>query len=59
HYEMREVNDVLFIDTNPVPVKAALHLMGKIENEVRTPLVTLSSSHLESVKEVLNKHGLY
>ncbi len=59
HYEMREVNDVLFIDTNPVPVKAALHLMGKIENEVRTPLVTLSSSHLESVKEVLSKHGLY
>ena len=59
HYEMREVNDVLFIDTNPVPVKAALHLMGKIENEVRTPLVTLSRSHLESVKEVLNKHGLY
>ena len=59
HYEMREVNDVLFVDTNPVPVKAALHLMGKIENEVRTPLVTLSSSHLESVKEVLNKHGLY
>ena len=59
HYEMREINDVLFIDTNPVPVKAALHLMGKIEKEVRAPLVTLSSSHLESVKEVLNKHGLY
>ncbi|MDP7557332.1 MAG: 4-hydroxy-tetrahydrodipicolinate synthase [Nitrospinaceae bacterium] len=58
HYEMREINDVLFIDTNPVPVKAALHLMGKIEKEVRTPLVTLSSSHLESVKEVLKKHGL-
>jgi len=58
HYEMREINDVLFIDTNPVPVKAALHLMGKIEKEVRAPLVTLSSSHLESVKEVLKKHGL-
>jgi len=58
HYEMREINDVLFIDTNPVPVKAALHLMGKIEKEVRAPLVTLSSSHLESVKEALKKHGL-
>ena len=58
HYEMRDVNDILFIDTNPVPVKAALFLMGKIENEIRAPLVKLSSFHLERVKEILNKHGL-
>ena len=58
HYELRDINDILFIDTNPVPVKAALHLMGKIKNEIRAPLVGLSSSHLKQVKEVLNKHGL-
>ena len=58
HYEMRDINDILFIDTNPVPIKAALYLMGKIENEIRAPLVGLSSSDLERVKEVLNRHGL-
>ena len=58
HYKLMDINNVLFIDTNPVPVKAALHLMGKIENEIRAPLVGLSSPYLELVKEVLNKHRL-
>ena len=58
HSDMRDMNDTLFIDTNPMPVKAALHLMGKIKNEIKAPLVGLSGSHLELVKEVLNKHGL-
>ena len=58
YYEMRDINDILFIDTNPVPVKAAIHLMGKIENEIRAPLVELSNSHLERIKEVLNRYGL-
>ena len=58
HYKLMDINNVLFIDTNPIPVKAALHLMGKIENEIRAPLVGLSSQHLELVNEVLNKHGL-
>jgi 4-hydroxy-tetrahydrodipicolinate synthase len=58
HYELRDINDVLFIDTNPVPVKTALHLMGKIENEFRAPLCELSQAHLEKIKEVLERHEL-
>ena len=58
HYKLMDINNVLFVDTNPIPVKAALHLMGKIENEIRAPLVGLSRPHLELVKEVLNKHRL-
>jgi 4-hydroxy-tetrahydrodipicolinate synthase len=58
HYELRDINDVLFIDTNPVPVKAALHLMGKIENEFRAPLCELSWNHLEKLKKVLESHEL-
>ena len=53
-----EPNDVLFIDTNPVPVKTALYLMGKIENEFRAPLCELSRAHLEKIKEVLERHEL-
>ena len=58
HYELRDINDVLFIDTNPVPVKTALYLMGKIENEFRAPLCELSRAHLEKIKEVLARHDL-
>jgi 4-hydroxy-tetrahydrodipicolinate synthase len=58
HYELMDINETLFIDTNPVPVKAALHLMGKIGSELREPLVSLSSDHLEKLKKVMASHGL-
>ena len=58
HYELMDINDSLFIDTNPIPVKAALHLMGKIENELRGPLIKLSKDTLEILKKVMACHGL-
>ncbi|GIS84854.1 MAG: 4-hydroxy-tetrahydrodipicolinate synthase [Nitrospina sp.] len=38
HYELLKLNDVMFIETNPIPVKAALAIMGRIDNEFRAPL---------------------
>jgi 4-hydroxy-tetrahydrodipicolinate synthase len=58
HYELMDINDSLFIDTNPIPVKAALHLMGKIENELRGPLIKLSKDTLERLKKAMACHGL-
>jgi len=58
HYELMDINDSLFIDTNPIPVKAALHLMGKIENELRGPLLELSEDTLERLKKAMACHGL-
>ena len=58
HYELMDINDSLFIDTNPIPVKAALHLMGKIENELRGPLIELSEDTLERLKKTMACHGL-
>ena len=58
HYELMDINDSLFIDTNPIPVKAALHLMGKIENELRGPLIELSKDALERLKKAMACHGL-
>jgi 4-hydroxy-tetrahydrodipicolinate synthase len=58
HYELMDISDSLFIDTNPVPVKAALHLMGKIENEIREPLVKLSNDNLDRLKKAMTYHGL-
>jgi len=58
HYELMDINDSLFVDTNPIPVKAALHLMGKIENELRGPLIELSKDTLERLKKAMACHGL-
>lgn len=45
----------LFITTNPVPVKTALHLKGFAVGGVRLPLVDATTSEIESVKGVLKK----
>ncbi len=58
HYELMELNNVLFIDTNPVPVKTALWLMGKIGPELRLPLAALSEDHLRRLKQALEKYEL-
>ncbi len=46
-----------FVESNPIPVKAALAMMGKCENMVRSPLVTLSGSKADVVREGLRYAG--
>lgn len=57
HYEILELFDVLFIETNPVPVKTALYLAGMIDSpEVRLPLVPISDKNLDVLKKVVQKY---
>jgi 4-hydroxy-tetrahydrodipicolinate synthase len=58
HYKMTPLIDALFIETNPVPVKAALFMMGKIQYEVRMPLSRLSDANYEKLKKVMETYGL-
>ena len=58
HFKMAPLVDSLFIETNPVPVKAALSLMGKIEYEVRLPLSKMSDANLEKLKKSMTNYGL-
>lgn len=58
HYELLKLNDVMFVETNPIPVKAALALMGKIENEFRAPLCPPLDASLEKIKAVLKDYEL-
>ncbi len=58
HYKMTPMIDALFIETNPAPVKAALHLMGKIQYEVRQPLWKLSDANFERLKKTMQNSGL-
>ena len=58
HYELLKLNDVMFIETNPIPVKAALALMGRIENEFRPPLCPPTEEHLSQLKTTLGIYAL-
>ncbi len=48
----------LFIETNPVPVKAALAMMGMIEEEYRLPLVPMSAKNKEVLRGTLKQLAL-
>lgn len=46
-----------FVESNPIPVKAALAMMGRIENVLRLPLVPLSDAHERTVRDALRTAG--
>jgi len=48
----------LFIETNPIPVKGALEMMGKISGEIRMPLTPLSEKVRPILREELERLGL-
>lgn len=58
HYQMLPLMDVNFIESNPIPVKEALKMMGRIGATYRSPLVPMSSSNREALHKVLVELGL-
>jgi 4-hydroxy-tetrahydrodipicolinate synthase len=46
-----------FVETNPIPVKAALSMMGRCENVLRSPLVSLDPRHESVVRDALRQVG--
>ncbi len=53
HEKLFRLNQNMFIETNPVPVKAAMELLGKIRSDVRLPLVSISPENKELLKNLL------
>ena len=58
HFDLFELCQAMFVETNPIPIKAALGLMGKIEPEFRLPLCPPSPTNLGKLKTVLEKYGI-
>lgn len=58
HYRLMPLYRAMFYETNPIPVKTALGLMGMIEPELRLPLCPMSESNLNRLKEDLKDYGL-
>jgi 4-hydroxy-tetrahydrodipicolinate synthase len=58
HLELLTIFKVLFIETNPIPVKSALGLMKMIEPEWRLPLTPPSPASLKKIKEILTSYKI-
>ncbi len=58
HYEIFDLHQTLFIETNPIPVKTALAMMGRCTEEMRLPLCPMSEDNREKLRQVLKRHGL-
>ncbi len=58
HEKLYPLFQDLFIETNPGPVKAALAMMGMIEEEYRLPLVPMNAKNRATLKQTLRNCGL-
>jgi len=58
YYKLFKINKVMFIDTNPIPVKTALYYMGKVNKEWRLPLCETTLEKEEIIKNTLKEYGL-
>lgn len=58
HYEIAELCRAMFIETNPLPVKTALSMMGKMGEEWRLPLCGMRAENKEKLRKVLKKYKL-
>lgn len=58
HYEIMDLCKAIFMETNPIPVKTALSLMGMAEEEWRSPLCEMERENKTKLRAVLEKYGL-
>ena len=58
HYKTLPLSIDLFIETNPIPAKTALMLMGKLNGTMRLPLAPMASTNLEKLRRTLKVTGL-
>jgi 4-hydroxy-tetrahydrodipicolinate synthase len=58
HFRLLPLMQVTFIETNPIPVKAALALMGMIEEVYRLPMVPMKAENRALLEKVMAEQGL-
>jgi 4-hydroxy-tetrahydrodipicolinate synthase len=55
---LADLHAALFLESNPIPVKWALHEMGMIDRGIRLPMTWLSAEHHETVRAAMRKAGI-
>lgn len=58
HYKLLPLIKAMFIETNPIPVKTAMGLLGMCAADLRLPMSQISQENLEKLKKALRDYGL-
>ena len=58
HLKTLKIGNAMFIESNPVPVKTALELMGKASADVRLPLAPLSDANKAKLTAIMKEYNL-
>ena len=58
HFKLLPLIKAIFLETNPIPVKTAMGLLGMCEPDLRLPLCSMSEQNLELLKKALKSYGL-
>jgi 4-hydroxy-tetrahydrodipicolinate synthase len=58
HFRLLRLNLGLFVESNPIPVKAAMAMMGRMADELRSPLFPLADQHRPKLRAILADLGL-
>ena len=58
HYKLLPLMNVNFIESNPIPVKAALAMMGLLEENYRLPMVRITAANRDKVSQIVEALGL-
>ena len=56
HYSLLNFIDLLFADGNPAGIKAALEVMDIMENNLRLPMLTVTESHYQQIKDFVDNY---
>ena len=56
---LNDMHHLLFVETNPIPVKWALHRLGLMSDEIRLPMTILSSAHHQPLEKLMQQLNLY
>ena len=58
HYKLLPLIKAVFLETNPIPIKTAMGLLGMCQAELRLPMCGMSVDNLEKLKKALKDYGL-
>ncbi len=58
HFKLEPLNSAMFIETNPIPAKTALNMMGKIQEEFKLPLCQMSDDNKKKLRKILINQGV-
>lgn len=58
HYKLLPLIKAMFIETNPIPVKTAMGLLGMCEPDLRLPMCAMSPENFDKLKKALKDYGL-